>query len=94
MFTLIQINVQELPCVPQALAETALLILFLDIDNLPFDQPHGDGWRIREYSSLEELVPLPSPTKLSRVRSFPIRWRLVENEVPGWEGFCDLVCFR
>ena len=93
MFPLIQINVQELPCVPPQLAETALLILFLDTENLPLDQSHGVGWRIREYSSLEDLVPLPAPTKPSVVRSFPIRWTLVANDVPGWEQFWDLVDF-
>jgi hypothetical protein len=45
---------------------------------------NGDKWLIRTYRNLEELRQLPDPPE-SRIRPFPIRWSLTENEAPQWE---------
>jgi hypothetical protein len=91
MFPLLQINVTELPVVPPALAGVELLVLFMDRDDVPFDLPHGEGWLIREYGSLEPLVALPAPSAEPPVRPFPIRWKRVEGELPGWEDAWSLL---
>lgn len=91
MFPLLQINVTELPFVPNELSEIKLLVVFFNQEDLPFDQPHGDGWLIREYKTLEGLVPLPEIDLSIIVRPFPIKWKLVEDDAPGWETAWNLV---
>jgi Domain of unknown function (DUF1963) len=88
MLALAQFNLRELPCrPPQALADVALLTLFLGPWQLPVDEPNGVNWALRAYPSLDGLVPLAEPTparagdpKLRKgqslhLRPFPIRWR-------------------
>lgn len=91
LFPLLQINVAELPSVPPEFAGTALLVVFLDIDDIPFDQPHGEGWLIREYASLDGLEPLPAYPGGKAPRAFPVRWELGEPEGPGWDDACELM---
>ena len=85
LFPLLQINVRELPYVPAGLSGIGLLVLFHSRDEHPFGKPHGEGWLIREYVSLEGLIPLPQSAEPDIVRPFPIRWSLVEDDAPGWE---------
>ncbi len=85
MFPLLQINVSELPYVPPELSGTELLVVYHNRESLPFGKTHGDGWLIREYPSLADLVPLPKSTEPDVVRPFPIRWTLVTDDAPGWE---------
>lgn len=85
MFPLLQINTSELPFIPQELSNTALLVLYLNRDEFPFDKSHGDGWLIREYASLGDLEPLPSDDLPLVVKPFPIHWTLVEDDAPSWE---------
>jgi Domain of unknown function (DUF1963) len=88
MLALAQINLRELPCPsPPALADLALLTLFLGPWQLPVDEPNGVNWTLRAYPSLDGLVPLVEPTparagdpKLRNgqdltLRPFPIRWQ-------------------
>jgi hypothetical protein len=89
LFPLLQVNTAELPFVPPQLADTALFVLFLNRTEVPFDQPHGYGWAIREYASLDGLEPLPDLD--SPLRPFPIRWSLVEDDAPGWEDAGALI---
>lgn len=91
MFPLLQINVTELPFVPKELSETKLLVIFFNQDDLPFDKPNGEGWLIREYKSLKGLVPLPEIDLSHTLRSFPIKWNLVEDDAPGWETAWEIV---
>lgn len=91
MFPLLQINVTELPLIPEALAETKLLIVFFNQDEVPFDGPHGEGWLIREYQSLDGLVALPKIDLSGILRPFPIKWKLVDDDAPGWETAMGLV---
>jgi len=91
LFPLLQINVAELPSVPPELEGTALLVVFLDIDEIPFDEPHGQGWCIREYPSLDGLEPLPDYPGVNRPRQFAVRWLAGEPEGPDWEDAWDLV---
>lgn len=90
MFPLLQINCQELPCRPPQLERTALLVLYLTAEEIPFDKPNGDGWLIREYQSIDGLVPVGG-TKPEWLKSFPIKWILSEPERPEWEEAWGLV---
>jgi hypothetical protein len=91
MFPLLQVNVSELSFVPPELSETALLVVYHNRDSHPFGKPHGEGWLIREYSSLADLVPLPSSDEPEMVRPFPLRWTLVTDDAPGWEDAWSVV---
>jgi Domain of unknown function (DUF1963) len=88
MLALAQFNLRELPCPPPpALADVALLTLFLGPWQFPVDEPNGVNWALRAYPSLDDLVPLAEPTparagdpKLRKgqeltLRPFPIRWQ-------------------
>jgi hypothetical protein len=89
MFPLLQVRIDELPFVPPQLQGIALLVLFQNLQRHPFDRPHGDGWLVREYRSLDGLQPLPSMRH--PFRPFPISWSEVEDDAPGWEDAWDCV---
>ncbi|WP_431824258.1 DUF1963 domain-containing protein [Burkholderia sp. F1] len=89
MFPLLQIRVDELPVIPDQLKRTALLVLYHNMESHPFDRPHGEGWLIREYASLDGLQLLPELA--TPYRAFPIRWLSVTDDTPGWEDAWDVV---
>lgn len=89
MFPLLQVRVSELPFVPEQLAGIELLVLFFSLREFPFDSPHGEGWLIREYRSLDSLVPLPAVQ--TPYRPFPVRWSAVGDDAPGWEDAWECV---
>ena len=91
MFPLLQVNVTELPYIPSQLEKTKLFIVFLNRVEIPFDKPHGEGWLIREYPSLEQLVPLPQGSESVHIPPFPIIWKLSKKDAPGWEMAGSLV---
>lgn len=91
MFCLLQVKISELPFVPMGLENTKFLVVFFNREDFPFDRPHGDGWVIREYQSLDELALLPSSSESDEVRSFPVRWSLIDDDAPGWEDAWDLL---
>ncbi len=93
MFCLLQVKVSELPHRPRELEGIEFLCVFLNREEIPFDQPHGEGWLIREYRSLDGLEPLPPSDEAPMVKNFPIRWTFHEKDAPGWESawaFADL----
>lgn len=89
MFPLIQIRTDELPVIPEQLKGIALLVLFHNREHHPFDQPHGEGWLIREYATLEGLELLPELE--TPYRPFPVRWVSVNDDAPGWEDAWDII---
>jgi len=91
MFPILQIKISELPYVPKELNGTALLVVWLNQDEVPFDQPNGEGWLIREYTNLEKLRLVPDLTKPSNLKTLPIKWSISETEGPGWEEAWGLV---
>ncbi|WP_225758895.1 DUF1963 domain-containing protein [Leclercia sp. Marseille-Q4284] len=89
MFPLLQIRTDELPVIPEQLKGIALLVLFHNREHHPFDQPHGEGWLIREYATLEGLELLPDLE--TPYRPFPVRWVSVNDDAPGWEDAWDMI---
>lgn len=81
LIPLLQVRVSELTFVPPALEGIALLVVYMNHKVIPYDRAHGDGWMVREYRSLEGLVPcnarLPKGPK-----ALPIKWLGSEPEVP------------
>ncbi|HVI25369.1 MAG TPA: DUF1963 domain-containing protein [Xanthomonadaceae bacterium] len=88
MFPLLQVRVRDLPVVPRELQGIELLVLYQNHGQHPFDRPHGEGWLIREYSSLQGLVPIEA--NCGRLRPFPVVWSRVEDDAPGWEDAWEI----
>ncbi|MBE8905798.1 DUF1963 domain-containing protein [Enterobacter asburiae] len=89
MFPLLQIRVDELPFIPEQLKGIALLVLFHNLEQHPFDEPYGEGWLIREYATLEGLQLLPELD--TPYRAFPVQWLSVIDDAPGWEDAWDII---
>lgn len=89
MFPLLQIRIDELPVIPEQLKDIALLVLYHNMESHPFDKPHGEGWLIREYATLEGLQLLPE--QKTPYRAFPVRWLSVNDDAPGWEDAWDII---
>ena len=77
-----QIRVDELPAAaPSALDDIELVTIFIDLLDLPYDSPNGEGWELRTYASVDALVPLLEPERHQKegeeldVRPFPVLWR-------------------
>ena len=91
MFCLLQVKVSELPVIPPELGSAEFLVIFINREEFPFDKPHGEGWEIREYNSLEGLQLLPKSEEPDLVKDFPIQWSKVEDDAPDWENAWDIV---
>ena len=87
---LVQFNLAEAPFVPEKLQRFKMITVFIDAEELPYDRPYGDGWVVRAYESLEDLVPLKKPDIEFEIKPFPIKWEVVENEGPSWEAAFDI----
>lgn len=91
MFCLLQVKLSELPYVPDALKGIEFLVVFFNRDEMPFDKPHGEGWEIRTYTSLDGLTLLPPSQEDDMVKDFPIRWNKVTDDAPDWENAWEIV---
>lgn len=85
MLALCQLNLTEAPFVPQNLADIRLITVFISAGELPDDTENGDGWELRAYPTLEGLAPIETPPLENRIKSFPIRWELIEKDYPCYE---------
>jgi uncharacterized protein YwqG len=85
MIPLAQINISELPYVPERLAGIAFITVFIDADTVPTDSPNGDGWELRVYKTIDELKPIEKPKISSHIKSFPMSASEIENDYPCWE---------
>lgn len=87
----LQVRIDELPFIPEVLKDTKLLVIFCDLEDIPCDTAHGEGWLIREYKSLEGLVPLVSAGAATGIRPFPAYWHEVEDDAPSWDDIAEMV---
>jgi hypothetical protein len=90
MASLAQLNLTEAAFVPEELAGFALVSVWIADDNGSFDppdgRPNGDGWVVRAYRSLDELVVVDGRV-MDGIRPRQLDWVIVED-YPDWE---DLV---
>jgi len=85
MHALAQVNLLEFHSKPSGLKDIDLLTLFIGPDKLPIDTLNGDGWEIRAYRDLSELVPIDKVVSGSGIKKLPMRSRVLENDYPCWE---------
>jgi hypothetical protein len=96
MLPLLQVQVLDLPYVPEPLKSIGLFTVFIDSRQPPAKSPlvNDHGWRIRTYANLEELKPLEQPEIARSLRPCPIRWELSSSEGPTWDDAQRLVDAR
>lgn len=87
MHPVLQIRVDELPEVPSGFEGLALLNIWMDLQSDTFwGARNGNGFLVRTYKDLKDLVPLGVGFREStELPSFPIFWRETILEQPGWE---------
>ena len=91
MMPLCQFNLTECPFVPELLSDIAFLTVFIDGDELPQDPSNGEGWLLRAYHKLDDLVAIQGPTKPGwSIRSFPIKWQLLQEDYPSRDDLVDI----
>jgi uncharacterized protein YwqG len=95
MAGLAQVNLSEVPYVPDGLRGLAFLTLYISEDGyglmIPDGHPNGEGWLLRTYPSLEGLVEVRSPREPAGwLRPRDLRWESVED-MPASEDLEDLV---
>ncbi|MHC4864890.1 MAG: DUF1963 domain-containing protein [Planctomycetota bacterium] len=94
MVPLCQINLSELPYVPEKLRNVALITVFIDAEDLPTGAPNGRGWELRTYPSLEGLAETVEPDCEGAIKPFPVRWELIEEDYPCWEDVPRQLCTK
>jgi hypothetical protein len=93
MAPLVQLDLREVPVVPEALAGIALITVFLATNDdqwaLP-DGPNDEDWLLRAYSGVDGLVAIDAPALHSALRPRALIWERVDD-YPGYEDLADLV---
>lgn len=84
---LAQINLTQFPFRPPHLHDVELITVFIKEEDLPSsDEPNGQGWCLRAYRSIAELIPLACPADLeSKLNAFPLQPAIVEVDFPCHE---------
>ncbi len=85
MLPLAQINLNEFPYKPKRLENIEFITIFIDQENLPTDKSNGDGWEIRVYKSVNNLVSITKPEINSHIKPFPMQAVEEEIDYPCWE---------
>lgn len=85
LHALAQIDLTELPFRPPHLDDLAMIAIFIG-DEPPYgDRRNGDGWCLRAYPDLAALVPFAPAGTGSRIRQFPMRPVVLDDDYPGWD---------
>jgi uncharacterized protein YwqG len=85
MLPLAQINLNDLSYIPKRLEGLSFITIFIDAENLPIDTPNGEGWEIRTYKNIDELIPIDKPEISSHIKPFPMKAIEIEADYPCWE---------
>ncbi|NVK34082.1 MAG: DUF1963 domain-containing protein [Rhodobacteraceae bacterium] len=93
MHPVLQIRVDELPEIPPAFEGLALINIWMDLQSSTFwGAENGNGFLVRAYTNIENLVPLGvGYRESSDLPIFPIFWRETIPEQPSWEDMADEV---
>ena len=88
MWPLLQLVLADLPAVPDALAATQVLTVFIS-QQLPANTkpaPNGQNWLLREYQQGEELIQVEMPCPTSPLKPFPLKAGAIVVDYPVWDG--------
>ncbi len=85
MYAIMMLNLTQIPFVPEAVKGTKAIAVFLS-PNFAKDLSNLSGnFCIREYDSIEELVPNEMSLTFPALKPFPLIPKLVVNEFPQWD---------
>lgn len=85
MIPICQINLTEISELPEQLSDLQLITLFIDSEELPDDSPNGEGWLIRTYDNLSELVHLENPEYSSPIKPYQMKTLEPQDDYPFLE---------
>ena len=85
MIPICQLNLSELTNRPDNLKDIELITLFLDSNELPIDQPNGQGWLLRTYKDVTALEEIEKPSVDFPIKAFQLKPEFVANDFPCWE---------
>lgn len=87
MIPILQLNCNELSFKPNNLEKVAFITFFVHPKNLPFDgEQNGDGWVLREYDSVDELIPIEKPNDQFPILSFEMKTGEIKDDYPQWDS--------
>ncbi|XEC96669.1 DUF1963 domain-containing protein [Paenibacillus tarimensis] len=89
MIPICQVNLVQLPYIPELLRDIEMITLFIDSEELPSNCPNGQTWCLRAYSDIKDLVPIKDQPIESSVKVFEMKPILVEEDYPHWEDFVN-----
>lgn len=85
MLPLMQLYLENLPFVPEALEGIKLLTVFVS-QNIPSDiLPSGSYWTVREYHTLDCLERKKLTHSSSFLTPFPLKPSFIEEDFPIWD---------
>lgn len=85
MIPICQLNLTELPTKPENLKDIDVITLFIDPNQVPDNQPNGQGWLMRTYADVKSLHKIEKPTIHSSIKPFQLKPIIVEKDFPCWE---------
>ncbi len=87
MLPVIQIMTAEIPNGRDFFGDIKLLQVYLNARELPTTvAKNGEGWRLLEYDSIEDLTVVETPKAVQIYKPFQIKWSLAEQpDYPCWE---------
>ncbi|MCM2990465.1 YwqG family protein [Bacillus safensis] len=87
MIPILQIYLPEVPGGMNDFNECKMIQIFLNQKALPIDiTKNGEGWKLIEYSTIEELEVVETPEEVRGLKPFQIQWNeSVQRDFPCWE---------
>jgi len=87
---LCQINLTQLPYVPELLSDLEFITVFISPENYPSDDPNGVNWCLRSYKKIGDLIPLKQIETNSSIKAFQMKGILIDEDYPGWDDFSNI----
>jgi len=84
-----QINIGQLPFVPELLKDIQLIAIFIAPDEMTIQNENGSNWCLRTYGNIADMVPLKQIDTGSKIKDFEMRPVLVDD-FPCWDDFSKL----
>jgi hypothetical protein len=88
-----QVRTSELPFVPDALDDLALMTLFLRVEDgcpAPPEDVDDPGWLVRCYESVDDLVGVDG-TIAPAITPFPLRWTRLDADLPAFDDAAQVL---
>ena len=85
MWPLCQLNITEFPFRPPRLDDIEFITVFIGPEQLPNHKENGEGWCLRAYRNIKDLVPISGDKIDSPIKSFEMKPEVLEEDYPCWD---------